>query len=148
MLKKNLAALMAATVVIALSGLMLTGCEPPMKASEVAFAEPIMDNILNSMEAHDYQKFSADLSDAMKEAVEKIGFETMIIGLEESLGAYQGRQFEKAIKAKAKNMNLVIITYRGQFAKNDKAVITVYISDLDGVKKVEGFAAAPSGSAQ
>ena len=147
-MKKNYrSTVLAMLMVLFLPGLMLTGCEPPLKASEVAFAEPILDNMLTSMEARDYQKFSADLSDAMKEAIKKMGFETMIAGLEDSLGAYQGRQFEKAVKAKAKNMDLVIITYRGQFAKDDKAVITVYFSDLNGVKKVEGFSAAPSGRA-
>lgn len=148
MKKNDQTTVITVTIAFAMSCLFLTSCEPRLTPADVAFAEPILDNILHSMKDRDYLKFSGDLSDAMKEAIEKIGFETMLVDSERSLGGYQGRKFKKAVKAKAKGMDLVIITYQGHFEKDDNAIITIYLSDADGVKKVEGFATALSGGAR
>jgi hypothetical protein len=132
-----------------LSILSVASCEPRVLESEVAFADPILDNMLSAIAENDYGKFSVNLSDAMKSAIEKDGFPSLVSKMKDSLGEYRGRTFKRAVKAVAKGgMDLVIISYTATFEKTDKAIITVYISDLTGKKIVEGFMAVPSGESK
>jgi hypothetical protein len=125
--------------------LVITGCQKGLGESDVPYAAPLVDNVLAGIADRDYAKFSMDFSDAMKDAINEEGFPSIITTLDDSLGKYRNRTFVRAVKARAKGKEYVIMTYRAEFEKDDTATITVYITDNDGKKTIEGFSAVPSG---
>jgi hypothetical protein len=127
------------------AGLVLAGCQKGLGESDIPYAASMVGNVLAGIADRDYARFSMDFSGAMKEAINEEGFPSMVAKLDDSLGEYRNRTFTRAVNARAKGKNYVIVTYRAEYEKDDKATITVYITDDDGTKLIEGFAAVPSG---
>src|SRR5512138_1798642 len=81
---------------LALASLLLAGCGKQLTEADVAYAGPILDNILAGIAERDYEKFSRDFSQKMKEAVARADFQSMLDTLDEKLGSYQERSFSSA----------------------------------------------------
>jgi hypothetical protein len=114
--------------------------------SDFPYAASMVDTVLAGIAEKDYGKFSKDFSEAMKGAIDEKGFPGIVAQIDEALGKYASRSFLGATKAKAKGKDLVIMKYRAVYEKDDQATLSVYITDYDGKKMIDGFAAYPAGS--
>jgi hypothetical protein len=133
-------------MVLALAAsLALAGCRKSLEESDIPFVAPMVNNVLAGIAERDYGRFSMDFSDAMKDAITEEGFPSMMAKLDDALGEFKSRTFLRAVKPKGNGKDMVIVSYyRAVYAKDDRATITIYITDRDGKKVIEGFSAAPS----
>jgi hypothetical protein len=125
-------------------GLALAGCGKASLESDYPYAAAMVDTLLAGIAERDYGKFSTDFSEAMKGAIGKKGFPGIIAQMDAALGNYVSRTFLSATKAKTRGKDLLIIKYKAVYEKDDGATIMVYITDHDGKKAIEGFAALPA----
>lgn len=121
-----------------LAGLFLAGCSKGLTESDVSYAGPVLDNILEGIAERDYEKFSRDFSERMKEAVPPDDFDAMVTTLETRLGTYAGRSFTNATQTKSAT-DLVVVTYQARYAKESAVTIRMYFSAEGGSKLIEGF---------
>jgi hypothetical protein len=112
--------------------------------SEVPYATSMLDGLLKGIAERDYALFSADLSDAMKKAICEAGYPDFLASMDGALGQYRSKAFLGVKKARSKDGLLDIVEYRAAYEKAAEVTITIYISDRDGRKKIEGFAAVPA----
>jgi hypothetical protein len=130
---------------VALLCAVFPGCGRVISERDLPFAGDILDNVLAGIAERDYEKFSRDFSVAMKEAIAKEGFPSVLEDLEGKLGTFVGREFLSASKTRSKLGEIVIATFRARYAKDDDARIRLWISDKDGVRRIEGFMAGNAG---
>src|SRR5512138_3761312 len=90
----------AVMVIIAILSSLLPGCSRGLNESDVAYADPMLDNILEGIATRDYAKFSKDFSEKMKEAIKENDFDSLITTLDTKLGEYEGRSFSSAGRTK------------------------------------------------
>ena len=134
---------------IAVMGVALHGCGKRLAESDFPYAAPLLDDMLAGIAERDYGKFSGSFSPAMRAALGEGAFPAMIAQLEGTLGEYRGRTFLRAVRARAATGGEVdVVTYRAEYSRDRSATMTVYISNRDGKKTVEGFAVTPSGGAK
>lgn len=123
---------------IVLPGMLLTGCGKGLAESDVSYAGPMLDNILAGIAARDYDKFSKDFSERMKEGIPEEDFHSLVTTLEAKLGTYEGRSFDSAVRTKSA-MDLMVVTYQAAYSKESDVTIKVYFSETGDRKLIEGF---------
>lgn len=125
-------------MVIAISGMLLTGCGKELSETDVPYAGPMLDNILEGIADQDYEKFSKDFSPNMKESVKENDFQALVATLDTKLGEYEERSFSNATQTKSA-MDVMLVTYQARYSKESDVKITMYFSDSNGNKLIEGF---------
>jgi hypothetical protein len=113
--------------------------------SDVAYAGPMLDNVLAGIAARDYAKFSRDFSATMRDGATETGFPAVVAALEEKLGGYSDRRFLRAGKTRTAMGMLTVVTYQARYSKDERATIMIWISENNGERRIEGFSATPSG---
>ena len=94
------------TVLIAISLVFLAACAPqietqPLTADELtqaqAFAVPMVDNLMVTMQSRDYETFSKDFNPTMHDVLAKSNFEEMMKTFDEKIGACSTPVFSQGI---------------------------------------------------
>ena len=122
-----------------LAGMLLAGCGNRLNEADVSYAGPVIDNILQAIEAKDYGKFSQDFSEKMKAGIGEKNFSALAAKMEAKLGTYEEKSFMSAAPAKNPNVDLTIVKYRAKYSNESDVTITVYFSDTGGKKLIEGL---------
>ncbi len=120
-------------------GMLLPGCSSGLKESDVAYAGPVLDNILRGIAEKDYGKFSRDFSAKLKEAVKEEDFYSLVTTLNTKLGEYQARSFSNAGQTKTAGGTITLVTYRARYSKESNTTIKIYFGENNGDKLIEGF---------
>jgi hypothetical protein len=123
----------------------LFACGSGLVESDIPFAPAMLDNALAGIAERDYGKFSKDFSTAMKDGVSEESFPSVAAAVDEKLGAYRGRTFLSAGRTRTAIGVITIVTYLAVYSKDDDARIRIWISEKDGVRRIEGFLACPAG---
>jgi hypothetical protein len=123
----------------------LAGCGRSLAEGDVPFAGAMVDGILAGVAEKDYGAFSRNFSDAMKDALKEGDFPDIVAGIERKLGEFEGMTFLSAAKARSPIGMIWIVTYRARYSREPDARIRIWISEKEGARRVEGFAAAPVG---
>lgn len=89
----------------------------------IASAAPLADNLFGAMLAKDYAAFSKDFDEAMKKAMNETSFEDMVETFDAQIGSYQSHEVETVEQIE----NLVVVTYRGRFEKEENVSIRLTI---------------------
>ncbi len=128
-----------AAVLTAAALMFFSGCGAKLQETDVPYAGPMLDTILDGIADGDYARFSRDFSAKMKAAVAEEGFFSTVAELNEKLGGYVERSFSSATKIRNAAMDLTAVVYRAKYSKEGGVTITMYIADDEGEKTVEGF---------
>ena len=131
------ARLLAALVLLA--GLLLGGCGKPLEEADVMYAGPMLDTILEGIRVGDYDQFSRDFSEAMKDSIGEEDFPAIVADLHAKLGDYEGRSFTSAVRARNPAVDLMIVKYQARYTNDSDVTITIYFSESNGTRLIEGF---------
>jgi hypothetical protein len=113
-----------------IAALALTGCNAGPAGSELTgeerdavlqYAEPMTDNVLQSMINDDYASFSRDFNEKMMQSLSVENFPGMRKQIDGLYGAYQSRQVDKVMDYG----QVVTVIYKGSFAKKDGTQILI-----------------------
>ncbi len=124
---------------LAAAGLLLAGCGKSLSETEVSYAGPAVDNLLEAIARKDYGQFSRDFSERMKAGIPEAGFEELAGRVEAGLGQYRGKSFLSAVPAKSPAMDLMLVKYRLSYASDSEVTLTVYFNLAGGKQVIEGL---------
>jgi hypothetical protein len=108
-----------------------------LTAEDVAYAEPLVDNMLAGINDGDYAVFSRDFSDVMKAAITEEKFNELTGLLTSIIGEYGQRSFTQAAKATQNDTLYTVITYTAKYSNEpgDVLITVTFTSD----QKIEGL---------
>lgn len=109
----------------------------PLAAADVAYAEPLVDNMLAGLRDKDYAVFSRDFSDMMKSAMNEDAMRSLADFLAPKIGEYESRTFGQAAKTTLKSVQYTMIIYTAKYS-DEPGDVLVTVS-FNAVKKIEGL---------
>ena len=116
------------------------GCSKKLAETDVEFAGPLTENMLQAVEKGDYAQFSKDFSTELKTAITEESFKTLCTSFSEKIGKYESKKFAAAVENKNKDQILKSVIYKAKYSKEEKDVqITATFSENDGKILVEGI---------
>jgi hypothetical protein len=132
--------LILGTLAITAITALLSGCastSTPLNTTVIHPAvDPIVTNILTSLNNNDYAGFSQNFSQAMKNAVNQSAFDKLYIQMQSAVGNSQSDVFYSAAD-KAGSMNLV---YFAQYSKDPAGVsVSLSVQPVNGAYQVQGL---------
>lgn len=133
---KRLPGILLAMVLIVTAGALFKGCSTKLSESQVEYADPIIDNILEGIRETDYEMFSKDFGSTMKSTIKEEDFNSFTSSMSSQYGDYSSRSFTSATKDSADN---TIITYDAQYSKSSHLSIILYINNSNGISSVVGL---------
>jgi hypothetical protein len=136
---KHLRTTRLAVALILISGIFLAGCRKTLEETDVMYAGPMLDTILEGIRAGNYDQFTRDFSEKMKDSLQESDFTALVTELHEKLGDYEGRSFISAVWAENPVMDLMVVKYRARYSNDSNVTITIYFSDNSGTRLIEGF---------
>ncbi len=101
------------------------------------YADAMTENLLIGRNEKNYEKYSKDFSDKMKEAVSEDKFLESIDLIEGKIGKYieNSKKFNTATKDK----NYIIVTYKAKFTDESSDVtVRIVFEDVNGEMKISG----------
>ncbi len=120
--------------------LLLAGCSTQTTETDVSYAGPMLDNVLNGIKDKDYAAFSQDFSSSMKSAFTQEQFDAMVTLLESKIGDYEGKTLSGSTVTKNNNQAFTVVVYKAKYSKESGDVqITISFSDDNGKKSIEGL---------
>jgi len=136
---------MVLTLVMALSIIagiaLLSGCTArPAEEVDVnqvrAYADPITENILSSLNDNDYARYSEHFDDAMKKALPEATFQQQNNLIKAKIGEYVSREFWKIETTN----EYTIVYYKAKFTEEpDDVIVRVVFKETDGERFVSGL---------
>ena len=124
-------ALIALLAVLALSacasGPKVEALQGSDRDAVLAYAEPMVDNLLSGLNAADYAAFSRDFDDAMLKAIPESAFANLLATTTGKVGAYQSRAVDRVEKAG----DYYRVVYKSQFADDDNVQVLVTFDAAD-----------------
>jgi hypothetical protein len=96
---------------------------------DLAYAEPITDNLLAGLNANDYSVFSKDFDEKMKKGLSQDVFTQTYEMIHEKIGKYVSR----SVTSVSESDNLITVVYSAKFEKEEGVTIRVIVeknSDL------------------
>ncbi len=119
-------------LVLSLSAFSFTGC-----GKVAQFSDPIIENILISMNKADYAGFSKDFDNTMKQELNEQNFNDFLAQVNGVIGNY--KEGSKKIVGVSVNNDLTTATYTADFEKAEDISVEVTYKKIDGVMKVVGL---------
>jgi uncharacterized protein YxeA len=124
-------------ITLILSILSSCGKTESVNSDEVRkYSDSMLENILVSADKEDYESYSKDFSDKMKEAVNEKNFKEQNKLIKSKIGNYKTKEF---LKVQAKGEYITAI-YKAKYSEEPKDVmITITFKNNDESHKVEGL---------
>jgi hypothetical protein len=104
---------------------------PVDKEKVLAYADPVVDNLLVGFNEGDYAKFSRDFDERMKSAIPEATFAQMRQDMVSKIGLYKSRTFSKV----EKQGEATIVIYTAEFGKESEVEVKVVFTP-DGEKNL------------
>ena len=119
---------------------LLSGCSSATTAINTPVIQtsidPIVTNILTSLNNNDYAGFSRNFSQTMKNAINQSAFDKLYNQMQTAVGNYQSDVFYSAAN-KAGSMNLV---YFAQYSKEPAGIsVSLSVQSINGAYQVQGL---------
>ena len=127
--------------IVSLALLILSGCINQVPPDEDEgddwreIADPITENILQSLKNNDYQGFIKDFSEEMKNAYTLQIFTDTKELLDSKIGAYISKEFDRV----EKDDGYIVVFYSAQFENEDNVTVRVVFKEDDETHKVYGL---------
>ncbi|MGH4123534.1 MAG: DUF3887 domain-containing protein [Clostridium sp.] len=119
---------------------MFSGCSKKLTEKDMAYAEPLTENMLQAVDKSDYTQFSKDFSPELKKAMTEDSFKTLCTSFSEKIGKYESKKFSAATEAEKEGKISKIIIYKAKYSKEEKDVqITATFSENAGKVLVQGI---------
>lgn len=100
-----------------------------------AFADPIADNLLMSMNTSDYVQYTRDFDTTFKGNLPQVAFETINSRRIETVGKYISKEYWQMSQKTEK----VIVAYRAKFGQEQLDVlVTIYFKNIEGKWYIDG----------
>lgn len=118
--------------------ILLTSCgKKKLDISQVrGYSDSIVENILEAVNEDDYEKYSADFNDTMKDALTKDVFISQNKIVKNKIGSYVSKDFGMAQREK----DYIVVLYKAKFTKEPKDVIVkIVYENNNGNIKVAGL---------
>lgn len=93
-------------------------------------ADPIMDNILKEMYAGDYQNFSKDFDDNMKDFLNEGKFRTDTKAIIDEIGEYSSREYLGFLNQD----NMTVVLWKGEFKGTENDILIKLVLSKRGNK--------------
>ncbi|QAT40897.1 DUF3887 domain-containing protein [Clostridium sp. JN-9] len=140
-MKKNyLGRIFIFALITIMAGVLLTGCGQKLTEADVSYGSEITDNVLEGIKDKNYNKFSRDFSDTMKNAITEQSFNSLTGNLNTKIGDYKSKAFSGASKTKKDNKEYTVVVYKAKYTKETGDVlITITFSDNNGKNMVDGL---------
>jgi len=125
-------------LILTIGMLMLAGCSSGKQVDNTLKdkADPVVENILQSIKNNDYQSFNTDLDEKMKTAFTGETFAQMENLLKEKIGNYQSKEYWKV----EQSGEYKIVYYKAKYEKEqDYVVVKVVTSENGGKISVSGL---------
>ncbi len=90
----------------------------------VAYADPMADNVIQGLETGDYQTFSENFTQDLKDALPQSSFESMAQTFESKLGSYQSREVSSVEELQGNIAVVYTLTYSQADAVTMRLVTT------------------------
>ena len=110
-----------------------------LNAEDVAYAEPVVDNLLAGIKDRDYAVFSRDFSDTMKTMMPEDSLGTLADLLASKVGEYQSRSFAQAADMTQNGVKYTVVTYTAKYSDEPGDVLIIVTFGGDTEKKVDGL---------
>lgn len=118
----------------------LSACGAKSSESAVIYAGPILDNVITGIKDNNYNEFSKDFSEQMKNAITQEKFQTLVTTFDSKIGDYEGRTLSSDTTITKDNKSLTVVVYKALYSKEPNGVqITITFSDNNGKKIIEGL---------
>jgi hypothetical protein len=104
---------------------------PVDKEKVLAYADPVVDNLLAGFNEGDYAKFSRDFDARMKSGIPEAAFTQMRQDIVSKLGLYESRTVSKV----EKQGEATVVVYQAEFEKEGGVKVTVVFTP-DGEKNL------------
>lgn len=101
----------------------------------LAYADPLVDNLLEGFNEGDYEKFSRDFTDEMKAALPWLTFLTNNWTIKSIYGAYQSRTPTEVFRRGDQDR----IVYHGVFERAEHVEVKVGFKEVDGQRRVSAL---------
>ncbi len=118
--------------------LLLTGCQPA-ETLDVDFSEFYVQKIVDAIETDNYEMFSDNFSDVMKNALPEESFVALANSIHDQLGHYQELNFYSAELTTSDNVEYIVVVYRVSFEEDENVFLTTTFLELDEGYSVEGL---------
>lgn len=124
--------LFAVCLLLMLGGGCTKKAEVPVDKEEVlAYADPIVDNLLAGFNEGNYAKFSRDFDDRMKSGLPEAAFAPMRQDITSKIGLYESRAVSKV----EKQGEATVVIYNADFEKENGVEVRVVFTQ-DGEKNL------------
>jgi len=101
------------------------------------YADPMTENLLIGRNERDYEKYSKDFSDEMKNAVTYEKFIESVNLIEGKIGKYI--EGSKKFYLATKQDKYIIVTYKAKFTdETSDVLVRIVFEEKDGVMKISG----------
>ncbi len=105
------------------------------EAQVLAFADPMLENILQAMGEDDYARYTADFDDKLKSSVTQSIFEKTNTKRVSIVGAYISKKF----RAMKQDGELTSVIYMVDFSSDSNVTVTVNFKNIGGKNYVDGL---------
>lgn len=132
-----MAGLLVITALLAGCGGSASTGDVTLAEADVAYAEPLVDNMLAGIKDKDYAEFSRDMTDTMKSSMNEDSFNSLVELLASKVGEYESRSFGQAANTTQNGVQYTVIIYTAKYSDEpDDVLINVILS---GEKKIDGL---------
>jgi|WetSurMetagenome_2_1015567.scaffolds.fasta_scaffold311183_1 hypothetical protein len=139
------AKLLLGLLMVLSAALLIAGCSssgspsstPPASSADIqAIADPIMENILVSLDQNNYATFSKDLSQAVKQTLNQTTFDQLYHQMQTSVGGYQSRLYVN----NAVQNSLITVKYIAKYSLEPAGVTaTLVLKSSNAGYEVQGL---------
>lgn len=117
----------------------LSGCNKKLDQTELAFVDPLMDDLFSAIANRDYNLFSTNFSETMKAAYSEEAFLEMVDKFTDEYGQLEEKHFSNAQFVSSNGMKLIEVVYLGEFSRQNNVIITLYLNGNITRQLIEGF---------
>lgn len=118
------------------SGAQASAGSGALTAEDMAYAEPLVDNLLAGIKDRDYAVFSRDMTDLMKSAMTEDALGQLADFLSK-IGEYQSRTFAQAANVTQNGVTYAVVIYTAKYS-NEPGDVLITVT-FTGDKKIEGL---------
>ncbi len=105
-----------------------------------SYSDGALESILMAANKDDYEKYSKDFSDKMKELLTEKNFKQQNKVIKEKIGDYVSKEFVKATIKRDKGIDYIVAIYKAKYTDEPKEVmVSITFRENDENHKVEGL---------
>lgn len=122
--------------ILLLSSAACSNSSKPDEEKAKSASEPIVENVITSINSKDYAKFSRDFGSEMTKAFSEQSFKDLVKLFEEKIGSYTSKEYWRT----EKSGNYTIVFYKAKYTKESgEVIVRSVLAEEDGKTKLSGI---------